>query len=136
MSRILANIVDSIMVIFASLVFFIATSTIFIFFDSTVLDIIRYIIFIMICSCGYLVYRAANEKNGNTIGRRATKTLVLDEKNNSITISTSILRTLVGYIISTTGIGNIINLILLCTDKERRSIEDRIFKTKVIDNSI
>ena len=85
---------------------------------------------------GNLIYRTANEKTGATAGRRATKTLVLTDNHEKISVTTAFLRTLIAAIINGTGIGFIVNVVIICTDKNKRGIEDKIFKTEVIDSSL
>ena len=131
--RILADLIDSIIVLLVIASVYVGLSTIFIFVENTVLNLIINIFIIIALTFGYLVYRTINEKTGNTIGRKATRTLVLDDEYEKIKVSTSLLRTLITSIINGTGIGFVVNIILMSTDKEKKGIQDKIFKTMVID---
>ncbi len=134
--RICADIIDQFIIIILVCAVYVALSTVFIFVNNNVLKIIINVIAIVALSFGNILYRTYNERTGNTIGRKATKTIVLNNNNDQIEITTALLRTLIATIINGTGIGFIVNAVLICTDKNKKGIEDKIFNTQVIDSSI
>ena len=134
--RICADIIDQFIVIILVCAVYIAVSMVFVFVNSDVLRIIINIVAIIALSFGNILYRTYNERTGNTIGRKATKTLVLNNEHDQIEVTTALLRTLVASIINGTGIGFIVNVILISTDKDKKGLEDKIFNTEVIDSSI
>ncbi len=73
-------------------------------------------------------------KKGITLGKINSGTIVVDENNNSVTLSTIHLRSffilICGFI--TVGFYFIIAFILLNKRNDKRSIHDLIFKTKVV----
>ena len=133
--RIFADILDNLVVVISVCASYIALSTIFIFVNNAVLELIVLIITIIALSIGNLVYRTVNEGKGSSIGRKVTNTVVLNDMDNNISIVVSLLRTLISNIINATGIGFIVNVVLMCTNKDKKAIEDMIFKTKVVDIS-
>lgn len=130
--RIFAYLVDSLVIILVSIIFYVASSTLFIFIDSPVLRIIQFILYIIISCFGFIFYRGINEKSGNTVGRKVTHTMVIKEGEGTIGMGILFLRTLVSLIINGSIIGTIVNIVLTITDKNRRTIEDMLFKTIVI----
>lgn len=128
---IFSYIIDFILTFLAIFVFYISLSTIYIFVDNGLISGLINFIVIMMLLFGFIIYRSLNETSGKSIGRRTTNTKVLDEKNNNITLITSLLRTLLSYIINSTIIGGIVNIIIIFMNNE--SIEDKIFKTTTVD---
>lgn len=130
--RIFAYLLDSLIIILVSIIFYVASSTLFIFVDSPVLRVIQYILYILISSFGFVFYRGINENSGNTAGRKATHTMVIKDGEGNIGMGMLFLRTIVSLIINGSIIGTIANIVLTITDKNRRTIEDMLFKTIVI----
>ena len=130
--RILSFVIDYIIIIIFAFVFFISFSTILTFVDSSALVVLQYIIFTLILSFGFVFYRGTNEKYGTTIGRKTTKLMIVVKEGNQVSLLTAILRSLVSMILNGILIGGIVNIVMMLTDKEKRSIEDMIFKTMTV----
>ena len=73
-------------------------------------------------------------KKGITLGKYNSKTIVVDEFNNEVTIKVIHLRELFILVagLSTIGLYFIVAFFLLMKRNDKRSIHDRIFRTKVI----
>ena len=130
--RILSFITDYIIIVIAAFVFFISFSTILTFVDSQVLVVLQYIIFTLILSLGFIFYRGMNEKYGTTIGRKVTKTMIVTKDGNKVNLPIALLRNLVSSILNGILIGGVSNIVMMFIDKEKRSIEDIIFKTMTV----
>ena len=130
--RILSFITDYIIIIIAAFVFFISFSTILTFVDSQVLVVLQYIIFTLILSLGFIFYRGMNEKYGTTIGRKVTKTMIVTKDGNQVNLLIALLRNLVSSILNGIVIGGVVNIVMMFIDKEKRSVEDMIFKTMTV----
>ena len=99
---------------------------------SPFLTFIQYCLTIIITFCGIFFYRGLTDAKGSSIGRKATKTIVVHEDGSPITTGQSFLRQFVKSLLDGTGVIPLINVILLFTDAKKQTLVDKIMKTVVI----
>lgn len=137
-SRIGAFLLDSLIPFVAAIILFIMIFIIEIIImayggaDSSFLTFIQYCLTIIISFCGIFFYRGLTDAKGRSIGRKATKTIVVHEDGSSITTGQSFLRQFIKCLLDGTGVIPLINVILLFTDGKRQTLVDKIMKTVVI----
>ncbi len=99
---------------------------------SSILMFIQYTFSVIISLCGIYFYRGLTDAKGSSIGRKVTKTIVVNENGTPITIGQAFLRQFIRSLLDGTGIIPIINVILLFTDAKKQTVIDKIMKTVVI----
>lgn len=97
------------------------------------ISLIQYTIPMFIVFFGIIIYRGVKDATERrTVGRRTTKTKVIDQNGNMISTGTSFGRQVVSALINATGIGFIANIILIASDEKHQSLSDEIFNTYII----
>ncbi len=81
---------------------------------------------------GILLYRGIKDPEGKTLGRKVTKTIVINENGTMLKVSTSILRQFLSGIINGTLILFVVNVILILSDSKHQTLTDKIMKTVVV----
>ena len=81
---------------------------------------------------GILLYRGIKDPEGKTLGRKVTKTVVINENGTMLKVSTSILRQFLSGIINGTLILFVVNVILILSDSKHQTLTDKIMKTVVV----
>lgn len=137
--RFFATLIDYLFVIFCATILFLVLLILNIFIArvnggfSKILSAIQTFIPILTMLIGKEVYRWFKDGNNGTIGRKITKTKVVNESDfSSITTTKSFSRQFVYMLLNNTGIIALVNLALLTYDTKRQTITDKIAQTVVI----
>ena len=93
---------------------------------------LQYVLTILICLLGMPLYRGIKDPKGKTLGRKVTKTILVNEDGSEVSVGMSFLRQLLRSLISSVGITVIVDFILILTDEKSQTLADKILKTVVV----
>ena len=81
---------------------------------------LQYVLTILICLLGMTLYRGIKDPTGKTLGRKVTKTILVNEDGSEVSIGMSILRQILKSLLSSVscGITFIVDVILVIVDKK------------------